>query len=147
MHRSAGQKITNYEENMKKIATFSSVEDFWAVYGHLKRPSDLPNVSDYHLFKSGVRPIWEDPENMLGGKWIVRLKKGVASRFWESLIMAVIGEQFDLGEEICGAVISIRNSEDILTLWNKSAREGRVNLRIRWVVAKAVSRCIENEAS
>jgi len=51
---------------------------------------------------------------MKGGKWIVRLKKGLASKYWEELILAIIGEQFDVGKEICGAVISIRGGEDIL---------------------------------
>ncbi|KAG0261780.1 Eukaryotic translation initiation factor 4E type 2 [Mortierella polycephala] len=131
MHRTPGSKILNYESSMKKIATFGSVEDFWAVYSHLKRPHDLPNVSDYHLFKQGVRPVWEDATNINGGKWIVRLKKGLASRYWENLVMAVIGDQFDVGSEICGIVLSIRGGEDILSLWNQSAHEGRINLKIR----------------
>ncbi|KAF0387542.1 eukaryotic translation initiation factor 4E [Gigaspora margarita] len=131
MHRSPGSKILNYESSMKKIAAFSSIEDFWAVYSHLRRPHELPNISDYHLFKQGVRPVWEDDTNINGGKWIVRLKKGLASRYWESLVMAVIGDQFDVGTEICGAVLSIRSSEDILSLWNQSAHEGRINLKIR----------------
>jgi translation initiation factor 4E len=45
----------------------------------------------------------------------------------------MLGEQFDVGDEICGAVISIRQNEDILSLWNKSANDGRINLRIRLV--------------
>lgn len=56
------------------------------MYSHLKRPHELPNVSDYHLFKQGVRPVWEDSININGGKWIVRLKKGLASRYWENLV-------------------------------------------------------------
>ncbi|KAF8983345.1 Eukaryotic translation initiation factor 4E type 2 [Entomortierella lignicola] len=131
MHRAPGSKILNYESSMKKIATFGSVEDFWAVYSHLKRPHELPTVSDYHLFKQGVRPVWEDATNINGGKWIVRLKKGLASRYWEDLVIAVIGDQFDVGSEICGAVLSIRGGEDILSLWNQSAHEGRINLKIR----------------
>ncbi|KAF9277643.1 Eukaryotic translation initiation factor 4E type 2 [Mortierella alpina] len=131
MHRTPGSKILNYESSMKKIATFGSIEDFWAVYSHLRRPHELPNVSDYHLFKQGVRPVWEDAMNINGGKWIVRLKKGLASRYWENLVMAVIGDQFDVGSEICGIVLSIRGAEDILSIWNQSAHEGRINLKIR----------------
>ncbi|GJJ69518.1 translation initiation factor 4E [Entomortierella parvispora] len=131
MHRAPGSRILNYESAMKRIASFGSVEDFWAVYSHLRRPHELPHVSDYHLFKQGVRPVWEDATNINGGKWIVRLKKGLASRYWENLVMAVIGDQFDVGTEICGAVLSIRGGEDILSLWNQSAHEGRINLKIR----------------
>ncbi|KAG0347302.1 hypothetical protein BG004_008044 [Podila humilis] len=86
MHRNPGSKIVDYESAMMKVATFGSVEDFWAVYSHLKRPHELPNMSDYHMFKQGVRPVWEDEMNIKGGKWIVRLKKGLSSRYWENLI-------------------------------------------------------------
>ena len=46
--------------------------------------------------------------------------------------MAIVGDQFDVGDEICGAVISIRQNEDILSLWNKTAEDGRTNMRIRY---------------
>ncbi|KAI1316275.1 Eukaryotic translation initiation factor 4E type 2 [Mortierella claussenii] len=138
MHRSPGSKILNYESAMKKIATFGSIEDFWAVYSHLRRPHELPHVSDYHLFKQGVRPVWEDETNIHGGKWIVRLKKGLASRYWENLVMAVVGDQFEVGSEVCGIVLSIRGAEDILSIWNQSAQEGRINLKIRDTMKKVL---------
>ncbi|KAL0095007.1 translation initiation factor eIF 4e-like domain-containing protein [Phycomyces blakesleeanus] len=138
MHRNPREKITNYEESMKRIASFSSIEDFWAVYSHLRRPSDLPNISDYHLFKHGVRPVWEDEVNVNGGKWIVRLKKGLASRYWESLVLAIIGDQFDVNDEICGAVLSIRGSNDIVSVWNKTSSNGRINLKIRDTIKKTL---------
>lgn len=50
----------------------------------------------------------QDESNRSGGKWIIRLRKGLASRFWENIILAMLGEQFMVGEEICGAVVSIR---------------------------------------
>ena len=35
---------------------------------------------------------------------MIRLKKGLASFYWEEIVLAIIGEQFDVGNEICGAV-------------------------------------------
>jgi len=52
---------------------------------------------------------------------MIRLKKGIASRYWEDIILAIIGEQFDVGSEVCGAVLSVRSNEDIVSIWNKSA--------------------------
>lgn len=52
--------------------------------------------------------LFQDEANQKGGKWIVRLRKGLVSRCWENLILAILGEQFMVGEEICGAVVSIR---------------------------------------
>ena len=68
---------------------------------------------------------------MNGGKWIVRLKKGLAARYWEEVLLAVLGGQFRVGDEICGCVLSVRYQEDILSVWNRSADSRRVCMQIR----------------
>lgn len=122
---------TNYEEGMTQLANFQTVEHFWRIYNHMIRPNDIKTTTDYHLFKHGVSPTWEDPVNKNGGKWMVRLKKGLSSRLWEELVLAIIGEQFDVGHEICGAVISVRHSEDIISVWNKTADNNEATTKIR----------------
>ncbi|XP_065413681.1 eukaryotic translation initiation factor 4E type 2 isoform X6 [Chrysemys picta bellii] len=72
-----------------------------------------------------------DDANKNGGKWIIRLRKGLASRCWENLILAMLGEQFMVGEEICGAVVSVRFQEDIISIWNKTASDQATTARIR----------------
>lgn len=92
---------------------------------------------------------------------MVRLRKGIASRYWEDLVrcglcatvssasmsewdshrsgtrasqvLAIIGEQFDVGNEICGAVISVRYNEDIISLWNRNADHSDALRTIRCV--------------
>ncbi|KIM44550.1 hypothetical protein M413DRAFT_56901, partial [Hebeloma cylindrosporum] len=156
--RTPGNKIISYEEGIKKIAAFSSVESFWSLWTHLAPPSSLQPTTDYLLFHAGVRrPVWEDPLNLSGGKWIIRLKKGVADRLWEDLVMAIIGDQFDdcRGKpedspkaksgggksedgsegaewpEICGCTISVRQSEDIVTVWNRLDGDPKLREQIR----------------
>ena len=63
---------------------------------------------------------------------MVRLKKGLASRLWEEVVLAMIGEQFDVGHEICGAVVSVRTNEDIISVWNKSADNAEATAKIRF---------------
>ena len=43
---------------------------------HMVKPGELASHSDFHLFKMGIKPMWEDEANKFGGKWIVRLRKG-----------------------------------------------------------------------
>ncbi|KAL1005220.1 hypothetical protein UPYG_G00056250 [Umbra pygmaea] len=121
----------SYEQNIRQIGTVASVEQFWKFYSHLVRPGDLTGHSDFHLFKEGIKPMWEDEANKNGGKWIIRLRKGLASRFWENIILAMLGEQFMVGEEICGVVVSIRFQEDILSIWNKTSSDQVTTSRIR----------------
>ncbi|KAL7693229.1 putative translation Initiation factor eIF-4e [Plasmopara halstedii] len=139
--RSTGNKAVSesYEKSIKGIGDFKTVQDFWQLYNHLVRPNDLPNTMDYHLFKTGIKPMWEDPANRRGGKWMVRLRKGIASRYWEDLVLAIIGEQFDVGNEICGAVISVRYNEDIISLWNRNADNNEACYRIRDTMRKVLN--------
>lgn len=123
----------DYEKSIIKIGSFGSAEAFWTLYTYLKCPSSLPTVSDYHIFKEGIRPVWEDAGNKRGGKWIIRLKKGVADRYWEDLLLAIVGDQFmEASDEVCGAVLSVRSGEDVLSVWTKM--DGGRNIKIRCVL-------------
>ncbi|KAL9591884.1 MAG: hypothetical protein Q9179_007276 [Wetmoreana sp. 5 TL-2023] len=137
-YRPPTSKFQDYEKSTVPLAHFSTIESFWTVYTHLKRPSSLPSVSDYHLFKKGIRPVWEDEENKKGGKWIVRLKKGVSDRYWEDLLLAIVGDQFaEAGEEVCGAVLSVRSGEDVLSVWTRI--DGGRNIKIRETIKRVLA--------
>lgn len=136
-YRSPGNKFQDYEKSTQKIAHFATVEEFWSIYSHLRRPNALPHVSDYHIFRKGIRPVWEDKENRKGGKWNIRLKKGVSTRYWEDLLLAIVGDQFgDAGEDLCGAVLSIRGNEDVLSVWTRV--DGSSCLKIKCVSLSAL---------
>ncbi|KAK2763047.1 hypothetical protein FQN54_009680 [Arachnomyces sp. PD_36] len=137
-YRPPTPKHSDYEKSTIALASISSVEGFWTIYSHMKRPSLLPSVSDYHIFKKGIRPVWEDEANKRGGKWIVRLKKGVADRYWEDLLLAMIGDQFaEAGDEVCGAVLSVRGGEDVLSVWTRI--DGGRNIKIRETIKRLLS--------
>lgn len=36
-------------------------------------------------------------------------------------LLAMIGEQFDHGDEICGAVVNVRSRQDKIAIWTKNA--------------------------
>ena len=43
----------NWEDNLKKVFTFDSVENFWRMVHNLVPVSELPLGSNYHLFRVG----------------------------------------------------------------------------------------------
>ncbi|KAJ3674158.1 hypothetical protein LUZ60_006150 [Juncus effusus] len=115
----------SYQDNIKKLVEFSTVEGFWVCYCHLARPSNLPIPMDLILFKDGIRPLWEDSANCNGGKWIMRFKKVISGRFWEDSVLALVGDQFEYGDDVCGLVLTIRPHEDILSIWNRNANDNQ----------------------
>ncbi|CAJ0931090.1 unnamed protein product, partial [Mesorhabditis belari] len=103
----------DWEECLKQVAVFETVEDFWSLYNHIQTASGLSWGSDYYLFKENIRPMWEDESNVKGGRWLVVVDKQkrqqLLDNYWLELLMAILGEQFENhGEYICGAVVNVR---------------------------------------
>ena len=101
--------------------------------------------------------MWEDPENENGGKFVLTMPKadskaGRCDEWWLYSVLAIIGETLDLnGNEVCGAVVSIRVKQDSIDLWIKTNdKERRYAVRARWKKwtmlkfqeDKAVQRCM-----
>ncbi|GMK57704.1 hypothetical protein CspeluHIS016_0405380 [Cutaneotrichosporon spelunceum] len=116
VHRPPGAKV-DYEKEIHKVATFGSIESFLHLYAHLTSPSDLQPVTDLLCFASRIqRPgIWEEIPN--GGKFTIRLLHPVTPVLYESLLFALIGDQFDESDNVVGCVLSVRQTEDILSVW------------------------------
>lgn len=74
-----------YRQRLQKLGTFDSVEGFWKLYCHLKRPSSLDVNVNLYLFRDGphIAPMWEAFPR--GGCWILKVKKkkdsGISGEF------------------------------------------------------------------
>jgi len=66
--------------------------------------------------------MWEDPANADGGKWVLTMKNNPAllDRCWSWLAMALVGEELEGGDDICGAVVSLRTKVDRIQLWTRN---------------------------
>lgn len=137
-------QANNYENNIHPIGSFGNSDEFWTIYSHLRRPNVLPVNSDIHLFREGVKPVWEDPVNASGGKWIIRLKKGLINRLWEHLVLALITGELNVESsepgayEACGVVVSIRYQEDILSVWSRTAIDENIKKSLKEAIKKAL---------
>lgn len=87
--------------------------------------SELAMKSDYHLFKKGVRPEWEDPKNKHGGRWSYsfREKRTVPiDDLWLFCLLAAIGETLenDGDGEVMGVVVNVRKGFYRIGIWTKT---------------------------
>lgn len=107
----------DWEQNQMKLASFDTVEDFWAVINYIKQPSEINNGCDYSVFRTGVKPMWEDDKTKNGGKWTFNVDfvefnrdPEILDHAWLEVLMCLIGEAFDSnGKYIMGAVLSRRH--------------------------------------
>ncbi|CAG8684572.1 11024_t:CDS:2, partial [Gigaspora rosea] len=117
--------LEEYEENLKKVATVSTVQNFWAVYNNIIGPDELSSRCSLHFMKSDIHPAWEDPRNENGGAWSFRVTKANTVTVWRELLMMLIGEQFEdcvsKDDDIYGITVSSRYNSDIFNIWNKNS--------------------------
>jgi hypothetical protein len=77
------------------------------------------------LFKKGIKPEWEDPANTSGSELFCRSVRNLetADIYWENLVLGVIGETIDEGDEICGCRIVNKTSGKLsikIEVWFRS---------------------------
>eukprot|EP00164_Ancoracysta_twista_P000086 GFYU01000123.1.p1 GENE.GFYU01000123.1~~GFYU01000123.1.p1 ORF type:complete len:227 (+),score=73.10 GFYU01000123.1:30-683(+) len=123
-----------WADQLKKISTVKTVEDFWCLWNNIRVPTRLNSGSNYHFFKDGVEPKWEDSQNKKGGKWIIHVPKPKSKDslddLWLHTVLAAIGETFEDGDEILGVVVSMRKGQDKLAVWTRTAAIEDVQMRI-----------------
>lgn len=51
-------------------------------------------------------------------------------QLWLNTLLAMIGEQFDEGDEICGAVASVRARQEKIALWTRTATNEAAQMSI-----------------
>ena len=139
---------TEFSGNLTKVGSFDSVEGFWKLYCHLKRPSALEVNSNLYLFRDGPTnaPMWEAFPR--GGCWILKVKKkrdggvSVLGKMWQDMIIAAIGEAFQ-EPDMVGVCLCIRRNEDLLSVWNGDNR----NDEIRFKVGEKMKKILDLEPS
>ncbi|XP_002126987.2 eukaryotic translation initiation factor 4E-1A [Ciona intestinalis] len=124
-----------WEDNLRLVTKFDTVEDFWALYNHIQLSSKLQSGCDYNLFKDGIQPMWEDKANKKGGKWMLQMSKqqrvNELDKVWLEILLCLIGEGF--GEDsdyVNGGVVQVRHKGDKVAIWTSDYkhREGIMNI-------------------
>ena len=122
------QTPTDYENRLILLASVSDIKSFWSLFNNFDLAL-LPLRDSIHLFKRGVKPIWEDPRNLRGGAWTFRVPKTLAPEFWKVVCMLAIGEALQAAveeegvtsfrDDICGVSLGVRYGSCLIQVWNR----------------------------
>ncbi|RPA90341.1 IF4E-domain-containing protein [Choiromyces venosus 120613-1] len=125
---SSGRPGESWADLLYEIQTFDSIEEFW---GYICAPSNLPSKSDYHLFKHGIRPAWEDSANKSGGRFsfMPRERRHVDTQ-WLDTLLTVVGETLepDGVREVQGVVVNVRKWPTRISCWTRTTGTGWGNM-------------------
>jgi len=117
-----------YYKNIIMIGEISSIENFWTIYQHLKSPKYLiPNIS-YHIFKKGIKPLWEDKNNKYGGKFSIEYKKEYSWLPFEEILFGLLTKKIPFYDDINGFILISKKLNHTIQIWVKFMKEEKRNL-------------------
>jgi len=139
-----------WSSNLVELYTFETVEDFWCLYSHIQLPAKLRVKNDYMLFRQGIKPQWEDEQNVKGGAWKLvlpsRMRNTDLDRLWLETVFSMIGEVYgDNGNFVNGAYLQRRQREDRILLWTSNADDKESTMTIGKVLKEKL--CLTNEST
>lgn len=152
-HTNSAPQAKAWENSQKLYFSANTVEDFWRGFHKLPRITPAHPVNcDYSLFKEGIKPMWEDDFNRLGGRWTYNIERRQSSnpnqllpqiieQVWLDVMLCLIGEGFDPhGDKIAGGVCGIRQARGAkppaenmaakIHIWTKDASDVETNTKI-----------------
>lgn len=115
------EKGGGYADATKKVTSFNTVQDFFAIWNGIPQPSELLEskrimreqrngqsvaIDAIMIFKDGITPEWEHEKNACGGHFQIQLKSSVGGgqidEYWNNLVLAVVGGTLEPAELITG---------------------------------------------
>jgi Eukaryotic initiation factor 4E len=90
-----------------------TIADFYKIFNNIPW-STVPTRDSIHIFRSGVKPLWEDAENLEGGCWTLKVRKqhnndsDKAKRVWEEICL------MGCGGELQAALVEAGSRDAIL---------------------------------
>jgi len=126
-------KKEDYLHQLKKGGTFQDISSFWKCWNEVQNLDNTPigaSGTNFHLFKNNIKPVWEDPKNIKGGKWIIvfsaKTSQHEVMKHWISFMLALVLGELGVESEINGAVLSVRSWGGMISIWNRNSNDKRL---------------------
>lgn len=110
--------VTSYME----VATFNTVEEFWAVFE--KFPKDCFHMGMFFFMRTGIKPTWEDEQNVKGGCWSYKIPMKHIYTVWRDMSALLIGESLSTVPMLLnGLSVSPKRGFCIIKIWGHDSKQ------------------------
>ena len=102
-------------DSYEYVTTFESIESILTLYENL--PENIIKYSMLFIMKEGIKPIWEDKQNINGGCFSYKINNKIVTKIWKELSYALMGETLSEYDIINGITISPKKNFCIIKIW------------------------------
>jgi hypothetical protein len=116
----------DFLERMVKAGSCHNYESFRNIWRQLcDGCGEPPANTNIRIFRDGLKPLWEDPANVNGGKFVICIgSKDAGSEKFLAIVSALLAGDLSDSTNLNGAVLSSRSWGHTLSLWHASAKPG-----------------------
>jgi hypothetical protein len=128
----------DFVKNIQNSGTCRTLKEFCEQWNALLVQHPLTMFVSVRLFKEHIRPLWEDPANRQGGKWVfvapchidrdvvISLENGDINDSLRSFVLVAV--HLIVGAlchytNMCGIVLTVRSYGFLITLWNNDSSD------------------------
>jgi len=116
---------TDYLKEVKRGKTFDTISSFWDCWSEVQRVCNSESGDcNYELFRHGVKPVWEDPRNIKGGKCVLVTTQTTheeTMKHWVALMITLLIGEF--GPDVNGVVLSTRSWGNMFAVWVRNSKD------------------------
>ena len=114
---------TNWSINSYiQVSTIHSIEEMVELIQSLKE--SLVKNCMLFLMKEGIKPMWEDPKNVNGGCFSMKINNKVVNNTWKNICYTTLGNSIsndsDFLKTINGITISPKKTFCIIKIWTST---------------------------
>ena len=111
---------TGVQYEIEPVITFGTIEGFWNAFVQFPTIADIKQ-GGIALFKNGIKPAWEDPQNIGGQSWTIS-PDSFNQKEWTETVIKVISGDFEqtIGEhapQLCGLYVQKKHNGVSVELW------------------------------
>jgi len=107
-------------ESYIKIYEVTSVAEFWSLIDGI--PKDVWESGMFFFMKTGIRPLWDAPENDKGGAWSKRVDAADTHTVFIDCMVHCLAESFlkNHNDSVVGVTVSPKGQFHIVKVWNST---------------------------
>jgi len=142
---SVGEKdVATYMSELQEASIFSTIPQFCEVWNKAYLEGNPP-YSKIVVFKKGIKPVWEDPDNCKGGRFVIRgstLEETLAIFLVLTVRVMTARLQGDYND-LCGVILHAKTSDQLwIQLWNRDATDYEQIHRFKRYLNKLTNRTV-----
>ncbi|KAF5141287.1 eukaryotic translation initiation factor 4e [Vairimorpha ceranae] len=108
--------VKSWADDLKNVGEFTQIEEFKFFADELKEKK-LDKLLSLKIFKSGIKPMWEDPRNMNGGRLVIDIPTASGYNPEEVFLLTVAFCISNTAAGICGCVVMSKHEFIKISLW------------------------------